>query len=167
MNATTTIVLSGQCDQEFSQFDTSMLAVGTVIIVLLSIFKFIEQNAVTINGYLVREIHSFANQFGFCERLTWNPTEFPIFDASRQLNMLYQAASCSSCYDIRDIAIHVAEDSSAAHDRFRPSWGSSGRRSLRVSVNLMFCVHPNLTDCDKYTHLQINLVLRETRLEPS
>ncbi|GAA56329.1 hypothetical protein CLF_110603 [Clonorchis sinensis] len=41
MNATTTIVLSGQCDQEFSQFDTSMLAVGTVIIVLLSIFKFV------------------------------------------------------------------------------------------------------------------------------
>ncbi|KAG5450275.1 hypothetical protein CSKR_103122 [Clonorchis sinensis] len=57
--------------------------------------------------------------------------------------MLHQAASCSSCYDIRDIAIHVytycttrkvAENSSTAHDRFRPSWGSSGRRSARVSV---------------------------------
>ncbi|KAG5453104.1 hypothetical protein CSKR_104190 [Clonorchis sinensis] len=32
----------------------------------------------------------------------------------------------------------VAENSSTAHDRFCPSWGSSGRRSPRVSVNLMF-----------------------------
>ncbi|KAG5453606.1 hypothetical protein CSKR_109558, partial [Clonorchis sinensis] len=51
-----------------------------------------------------------------------------------QLNVLHQTASCSSCYDIRDIAIHVytqctthkvVENSSTAHDRFRPSWGSS------------------------------------------
>ncbi|KAG5453877.1 hypothetical protein CSKR_108596 [Clonorchis sinensis] len=42
------------------------------------------------------------------------------------------AAPCSSCYDIRDIAIHVysqctthkvVEDSSTAHDRLRPFWG--------------------------------------------
>ncbi|KAG5454364.1 hypothetical protein CSKR_113910 [Clonorchis sinensis] len=32
----------------------------------------------------------------------------------------------------------VAENSSTVHDRFRPSWGSSGRRSPRVSINLMF-----------------------------
>ncbi|KER29911.1 hypothetical protein T265_13291, partial [Opisthorchis viverrini] len=59
----------------------------------------------------------------------------------------HQVASCFSCYDIRDIAIHVssqctthkvAENPSTAHDRFRPSSGSSGRRSLRASVNLMF-----------------------------
>ncbi|KER27783.1 hypothetical protein T265_13738, partial [Opisthorchis viverrini] len=31
----------------------------------------------------------------------------------------------------------VAENFSTAHDRFRPSWGSSDRRSPRVSVNLM------------------------------
>ncbi|KAG5445091.1 hypothetical protein CSKR_104015 [Clonorchis sinensis] len=52
----------------------------------------------------------------------------------------------------------VAENSSTAHDRFRPSWGSSGRCSPRVSDNLMFCLNPNLTDFDEYTHLQINLV---------
>ncbi|KAG5443473.1 hypothetical protein CSKR_101031 [Clonorchis sinensis] len=94
----------------------------------------------------------------FCERLTWNPAESPVFDVSRQLNVLHQAASCSSCYDIRDIAIHVAENSSTAHDRFRPSWGSSGRRSPRVSVNLMFYLNPNCTVFEKYTHLHINLV---------
>ncbi|KAG5451363.1 hypothetical protein CSKR_105311, partial [Clonorchis sinensis] len=91
-------------------------------------------------------------------RLTCNPAESPVFDVSRQLNVLHQAASCSSCYDIRDIAIHVAENSSTAHERFRPSWGSSGRRSPRVSVNLMFYLNPNSTDFDKYTHLHINLV---------
>ncbi|KAG5445461.1 hypothetical protein CSKR_103727 [Clonorchis sinensis] len=42
----------------------------------------------------------------FCERLTWNPAESLACDVLRQLNVLHQAASCSSCYDIRDIAIH-------------------------------------------------------------
>ncbi|KAG5455058.1 hypothetical protein CSKR_109924 [Clonorchis sinensis] len=51
----------------------------------------------------------------------------------------------------------VAENSSTAHDRFRPSWSSSGRRSPRVSVNLMFYLNPDWTDFEKYTHLQINL----------
>ncbi|KAG5450054.1 hypothetical protein CSKR_103288 [Clonorchis sinensis] len=54
--------------------------------------------------------------------------------------------------------MHVAENSSTAHDRFRPSWGSSGRRSPRVSVNLMFYLNPNWTVFEKYTHLHINLV---------
>ncbi|KAG5441216.1 hypothetical protein CSKR_102430 [Clonorchis sinensis] len=35
----------------------------------------------------LREIHSFANQFGFCERLTWNPAESPVCDVFRQLNI--------------------------------------------------------------------------------
>ncbi|KER22146.1 hypothetical protein T265_09679 [Opisthorchis viverrini] len=35
---------------------------------------------------------------------------------------------------------------------FRPSWGSSGRRSPRVSVNLMFYLKPNWTVFEKYTH---------------
>ncbi|KAG5442665.1 hypothetical protein CSKR_111907, partial [Clonorchis sinensis] len=94
----------------------------------------------------------------FCERLTWNPAESPVCDVFRQLNVLHQAASCSSCYDIRDIVIHVAENSSTAHDRFRPSWGSSARRSPLVSVNLMFYLNPNWTVFEKYTYLQINLV---------
>ncbi|KAG5442525.1 hypothetical protein CSKR_113378 [Clonorchis sinensis] len=97
-------------------------------------------------------------QIWFCERLTWNPAESLVCDVSRQLNVLHQAASCFSCYGIRDIAIHVAENSSIAHERFRPSWGSSGRRSPRVSVNLMFYLNPNWTVFEKYTHLHINLV---------
>ncbi|KAG5440988.1 hypothetical protein CSKR_109694 [Clonorchis sinensis] len=105
-------------------------------------------------------------------------------DKVRQPNVLHQAASYLSCYDIRDIAIHrpphvsvgaifeisqyifiketthkVAENSSTAHDRFRTSWGSSGRRSPRVSVNLMFYLNPNWTVFEKYTYLQIDLVL--------
>ncbi|KAG5446285.1 hypothetical protein CSKR_110326 [Clonorchis sinensis] len=55
-------------------------------------------------------------------------------------------------------AHQVAENSSTDHDRFRPSWGSSGRRSPRVSVNLMFYLNPNWTVFEKYTHLHINLV---------
>ncbi|KAG5445639.1 hypothetical protein CSKR_104830, partial [Clonorchis sinensis] len=50
-------------------------------------------------------------QFGFCERLTWNPAESPVCDVFRQLNVLHQAASCSSCYDIRDIVIHAQSPS--------------------------------------------------------
>ncbi|KAG5444958.1 hypothetical protein CSKR_112142 [Clonorchis sinensis] len=43
------------------------------------------------------------------------------------------------------VTLPVAENFSTAHDRFRPSWGSSGRRSPRVSVNLMFYLNPNWT----------------------
>ncbi|KER27811.1 hypothetical protein T265_05230 [Opisthorchis viverrini] len=45
-------------------------------------------------------------QIWFCERLTWNPAEFFVYDVSAQLNVLHQDASCFSRYDIRDIAIH-------------------------------------------------------------
>ncbi|KER27788.1 hypothetical protein T265_05215 [Opisthorchis viverrini] len=38
------------------------------------------------------------------------------------------------------------------------SSGSSGRRSSRVSVKLMFNLNPNWTVFEKYTHLQTNLV---------
>ncbi|KER31939.1 hypothetical protein T265_01874 [Opisthorchis viverrini] len=83
-------------------------------------------------------------------------------------------ASCFTWHDIRNIAVYfhegnyshvglksanyarkgvvmnetvhkVVKHSSTAHDRPRPSWGLSGRRSPR-------------TDFDKCTHLQINLV---------
>ncbi|KAG5454946.1 hypothetical protein CSKR_105883 [Clonorchis sinensis] len=50
-----------------------------------------------------------------------------------------------------------AENSSTAHHRFHPFWGSSGRRSPRVSVNLMFYLKPNCTKLAKYTHLHIQL----------
>ncbi|KAG5453779.1 hypothetical protein CSKR_113835 [Clonorchis sinensis] len=53
----------------------------------------------------------------------------------------------------------VAENSLTAHDRFcSSSSGSSGRRSPRVFVNLMFYLNPNWTVFEKCTHLQINLV---------
>ncbi|KER19918.1 hypothetical protein T265_11422 [Opisthorchis viverrini] len=48
----------------------------------------------------------------------------------------------------------VVENSSTAHDQFHPSWGSSGRRSPRVSVNLMLYLKPNCTKLGKYTHLR-------------
>ncbi|KAG5454532.1 hypothetical protein CSKR_104886 [Clonorchis sinensis] len=51
-------------------------------------------------------------------------------------------------------AHQIAENSSTAHDRLRPSWGSSGTCSPRVSVNLMFYLNPNWTDFEKYTNLQ-------------
>ncbi|KER24170.1 hypothetical protein T265_14475, partial [Opisthorchis viverrini] len=59
----------------------------------------------------------------------------------------------------------VAENSSTAHDRLRPSWGSSGCRSPRVSVNLMIYLNPNWNVFEKYTHLQINLVFTRNYTE--
>ncbi|KAG5454098.1 hypothetical protein CSKR_110506 [Clonorchis sinensis] len=44
-------------------------------------------------------------QSWFCERLIWNPAESLVCDVSMQLNLLHQAALCSSYYDIRDMAI--------------------------------------------------------------
>ncbi|KAG5445300.1 hypothetical protein CSKR_111854 [Clonorchis sinensis] len=38
----------------------------------------------------------------------------------------------------------VAKNSSAAHDQFRPSWGSCGGHSLRPSVNIMTYLSPNM-----------------------
>ncbi|KAG5446196.1 hypothetical protein CSKR_112477 [Clonorchis sinensis] len=81
---------------------------------------------------------------------------------SMMMMMMIQPWSCTKC-SMRLVSYgvdlcHVAENSSPAHDRLRPSWGSSGRRSPRVSVNLMFCLNPNWTDFDKYTHLQITIV---------
>ncbi|KAG5444300.1 hypothetical protein CSKR_105015, partial [Clonorchis sinensis] len=58
------------------------------------------------NKMIFSRITLICKSVWFCERLTWNPAESPVFDVSRQLNVLHQAASCSSCYDIRDIAIH-------------------------------------------------------------
>ncbi|KAG5445486.1 hypothetical protein CSKR_100975 [Clonorchis sinensis] len=59
---------------------------------------------------------------------------------------------------IKETTHKVAENSWTEHDRFRSSWGPSGGRRPGGSVNIMFYLNPNWTDCDKYTHLQINLV---------
>ncbi|KER24004.1 hypothetical protein T265_08248 [Opisthorchis viverrini] len=66
---------------------------------------------------------------------------------------------------IKETTHKVAENSSTAHHRFRPTWGSSGRRSPRVSVNLMFYWNPNWTIFEKYTHLQISLVFTGDSVE--
>ncbi|KER27623.1 hypothetical protein T265_05345 [Opisthorchis viverrini] len=53
----------------------------------------------------------------------------------------------------------VAENSSTAHDRFRPSWGSSGRRSPLVSVNLTFYLNPIWTIFEKFGfHERLNKI---------
>ncbi|KER21524.1 hypothetical protein T265_10170 [Opisthorchis viverrini] len=65
----------------------------------------------------------------------------------------------------RETTHKVAENSSTAHDRLRPSWGSSGRRNPRVFVNLMSYLNPNWTVFEKYTHLQINLVFTRDSTE--
>ncbi|KER30240.1 hypothetical protein T265_03295 [Opisthorchis viverrini] len=58
--------------------------------------------------------------------------------------------------DDNRFGVSVAENSSTAHDWFRPSWGSSGRRSPRVSVNLMFYLNLNWTVFERYTLLRIS-----------
>ncbi|KAG5452840.1 hypothetical protein CSKR_108994 [Clonorchis sinensis] len=54
----------------------------------------------------VREIHSFAYQFGFDRRLTWNLAASLANDVFKQMNVLHRAISCLSWYEIRVIAIH-------------------------------------------------------------
>ncbi|KAG5446283.1 hypothetical protein CSKR_110323 [Clonorchis sinensis] len=54
----------------------------------------------------ISEIHSFAYQFGFDGRLTWNRFGSLIYDIFKQLNVLHQVTSCFSWYDVRDIAAH-------------------------------------------------------------
>ncbi|KER29274.1 hypothetical protein T265_13417, partial [Opisthorchis viverrini] len=66
---------------------------------------------------------------------------------------------------IKETIHKVAENSSTAQDRFRPSWDSSGRHSPRVSVNLMIYLNQNWTAFEKYTHLQINLVFTRDSTE--
>ncbi|KAG5442342.1 hypothetical protein CSKR_109298 [Clonorchis sinensis] len=86
-------------------------------------------------------------------RLTCNPAESSVYNVSKQLNVLRQAASCFT----------VAENSYTTHDLVCSSWSSSARRSPRIPVNLMFCLNPNRTQLAKCTQLQTNLVLRKLR----
>ncbi|KER34009.1 hypothetical protein T265_00203 [Opisthorchis viverrini] len=65
----------------------------------------------------------------------------------------------NECSEQQETTHKVTENSLTVHDRFRPSWGSSGRRSLRVSVNLMFYLNPYWTVFEKYTHLQIGFLI--------
>ncbi|KAG5442715.1 hypothetical protein CSKR_108022 [Clonorchis sinensis] len=90
-----------------------------------------------------------------------------------KINLVFTGDSIVTIFEIsryifiKETAHKVAENGSAAHDRLRSSWGSSGRRSPRVSVNLMFYLNPNWTDFDKYIHLQINLAFTSWAAEKS
>ncbi|KAG5441154.1 hypothetical protein CSKR_102750 [Clonorchis sinensis] len=98
----------------------------------------------------------------------------PAVHSWHQTLVVQQVFCLTKCRSSTQYVIHsqrtthrVAENSWTAHDRFRPSWGSPGRRSPRVFVNLMFYLKPNCTKLANYTHLKANLVLRDTRLESS
>ncbi|KER21794.1 hypothetical protein T265_09954 [Opisthorchis viverrini] len=54
--------------------------------------------------HLISEHTLICKLIWFFDRLTWNPAESLVCDV--QLNVLHQAASCFSRYDIRDITIH-------------------------------------------------------------
>ncbi|KER24934.1 hypothetical protein T265_07499 [Opisthorchis viverrini] len=58
---------------------------------------------------------------------------------------------------IKETTHKFAENSSTAHDRFRPSWSSSGRRSPRVSVNLMFYLNPNWTPVSFCQYIRVGV----------
>ncbi|KAG5452639.1 hypothetical protein CSKR_113653 [Clonorchis sinensis] len=67
----------------------------SVVALLIRLLKILRQPT---TGFALLGVH---------QRLTWNPAESPVCDVSRQLNVLHQAASCFSCYDIRDTTTHV------------------------------------------------------------
>ncbi|KAG5447965.1 hypothetical protein CSKR_100920 [Clonorchis sinensis] len=58
----------------------------------------------------------------------------------------------------------VAESSSAGYNRYSPLLELIKRQSHHVSVNLMFNVNPNWTDCDEYSHFQTT-VINEIQLD--
>ncbi|KER24342.1 hypothetical protein T265_07981 [Opisthorchis viverrini] len=74
--------------------------------------------------------------------------EQPIFSMQRQKSVVRTRLALPvdfSCLGLGNPAVSqppscgmVAENLSTAHDRFHPSWGSSGWRSRQVSVNLIF-----------------------------
>ncbi|KAG5442308.1 hypothetical protein CSKR_109876 [Clonorchis sinensis] len=101
------------------------------------------------------EIHSFANKFGFPRDLAGTQLNFSFVMFLGNRMCCTRPPHVATQYTTRK----VAEKSSTAHDRFRPSWGSSGGHSPRVSVKLMFYLNTNCTKLAKYTHLQTNLIL--------
>ncbi|KER32763.1 hypothetical protein T265_12751, partial [Opisthorchis viverrini] len=52
--------------------------------------------------------------------------------------------------------LNVSENFSIVRDRFNYSWGSSDKRILQVSINLLYYLNPNCTKHDSYTHLHTN-----------
>ncbi|KAG5443195.1 hypothetical protein CSKR_110543 [Clonorchis sinensis] len=83
-----------------------------------------------------RRLHKFRNRSHFSR------------DAKRIYEKTYYAHASSV---LSGVTVVVTENSSTAQDRFRPSWCSSGRRSPRVSANLMYYLNPDFTNFAKYT----------------
>ncbi|KAG5450586.1 hypothetical protein CSKR_101746 [Clonorchis sinensis] len=73
---------------------------------------------------------------------------------NQNLNFLacYLTVHCVSISDVKvkffSPSVLQAPWFGLSHDRFHPSWGSSGRRSHRVSVNLVLYLNPHWTDLD-------------------
>ncbi|KER25725.1 hypothetical protein T265_06895 [Opisthorchis viverrini] len=77
----------------------------------------------------------------------------------------HKASSGESHILVKETTQKVDENSWIAHDRFRPSWGSSDRCSPRVSLNLMFYLNPNWTVFEKYTHQKREIQLTKKYLK--
>ncbi|GAA49210.1 hypothetical protein CLF_102688 [Clonorchis sinensis] len=82
---------------------------------------------------------------------------------SSELHESPRTVARNTCNSYTAEKTYPASGTSSRYSQHLSSNGSSGRRSPRGSINLMFYLNPNWTDFEKYTHLQINLVLRETR----
>ncbi|KAG5450761.1 hypothetical protein CSKR_201273 [Clonorchis sinensis] len=98
----------------------------------------------------------------FCERLTQNSAESPVYDVSKQLNVLHQVASCFSWYDIRGIAINICKICMYVY-KYMYRHNALLIRLLKILRQpttgfALLRTHQNNKVFEKYTHLQINLV---------
>ncbi|KER29674.1 hypothetical protein T265_03777 [Opisthorchis viverrini] len=84
--------------------------------------------------------------------------EFPSVENQQISPPFDRIETYSPCLNTGSLNNTMNHDLPSTHDWFRPSGGSSGRRTPRISVNLTFNLNPNWTVFEKYTHLQINLV---------
>ncbi|KAG5449194.1 hypothetical protein CSKR_104705 [Clonorchis sinensis] len=72
---------------------------NALLIRLLKILRQPTTGFALLGAHQVGAVPEFPKSIWFCERLTRNPAESTFFDVSRQLNVLHQAASCSSCLE--------------------------------------------------------------------
>ncbi|KER21204.1 hypothetical protein T265_10414 [Opisthorchis viverrini] len=102
---------------------------------LLGAHQQLKREAAWCSTFSYLETSNLSDSFGF--QLAGRPVTLN----SRMKEMHYRVSITPNqrrFFPIKKTTHKVAENSWTAHDRFRPSWGSSGGRSPRVSVNLMF-----------------------------
>ncbi|KAG5453637.1 hypothetical protein CSKR_111579 [Clonorchis sinensis] len=101
-------------------------------------------------------------QILFCERLTWNPAECLVCDVSRQLNVLHQAASCSSCCDIRETGRGMSKN-------FQQPCLRCGVVYLRTPTEQLQTIEQGNKTliCISFTKLNIHLLLERVLLNVS